>query len=101
LSFYFKHFLLTFSFSQVEEKKNHREKKNVELTFKLSFCPLTFDSCFWLLVFALLFQALSPWHFLFLKWKTKKKTTKKKTIKKKKCREGRELTFLLSLLHLG
>ncbi len=65
-------------------------------------------SHFWLLVFTLLFQALSFWHLLLLKQKKRKKNTKKK---KKKCKEKRELTFsrfciwvkvffLLSLLHI-
>jgi len=81
LPFYFKHFILTYSFSQIEKKKNHREKKckeRRELTFKISFCPLTFGSCFWLPIFAFSFQAFSPWHLLYLKHKKKKKNKEKK-----------------------
>ncbi len=74
LPFYFKRFLLASSCFQVEgkeKKKNHREEKECkerrELSFKLSLCPLTFSSCFWPPVSALLFETLSPWHLLFLK----------------------------------
>ncbi len=65
--------------------------------------PFHFGSRFWPPIFALSFQAISPWHLLLLKQKKKKINTKKKNNNReqKKCREGRELTFLLSLLHLG
>jgi len=96
--------------SRRKEKKNHRKEKKCkegrELTFKLSFCLLTFDSRFCPPIFAFSIQALSPCHLLLLllfKQKKKKKKTQKKTTikKKKKCKERRELTFLLWLVHLG
>jgi hypothetical protein len=51
--------------------------------------------------FVLSFQTLSLGIFFFSNIKKERKTQRKKIIEKKKCREGRELTFLLSLLHLG
>jgi hypothetical protein len=84
LPFCFKHFFLAFSSFQVEEKKKKTiEKKKKckegrELTFKLSFCLLTFDSRFCPPIFAFSIQALSPWHLLLFKQKKKKKTHKEK-----------------------
>jgi preprotein translocase subunit YajC len=66
-----------------------------ELTFKLPLYPLIFGSYFYPLTFALPFQVLSLGIFFFSSKRKEKKTTKKK--KKYICREGRELTFKLSL----
>jgi hypothetical protein len=90
-----------------QKKKNHREEKKCregrELSFELSLCPLTFGSPFCPPVSLSSFQALFSWHLFFLKQKKKKKNTKKKKAieKNKKCKKGKELTFLISLLHLG
>jgi hypothetical protein len=43
----------------------------------------------------------SPSSFQTKTKKERRRRKKKKTIEEKKCRDGRELTFLLSLLHLG
>ncbi len=83
-------------------KNNHRKEKKCregrELTFKLPLCPLTFGSYFYPLTFDLLFQAFSPNIFFFSNINNLKKNTHKKG---KKCKEGKALTFLLLLLHLG
>ncbi len=90
LPFCYKRFLLTFFSFQTNRrkekkrklKKNHREKKNCrerkEFSFKLPLCLLIFGSHFWPLVFALLFQVLSPSHLLLFKQRKRKKNTKKK-----------------------
>jgi hypothetical protein len=73
---------------------------------------LYFQALFYLLIFCFLIlpshfypfvSNAFPWHLFFLKQKKKKKNTKKKKAieKNKKCKKGKELTFLLSLLHLG
>jgi len=68
---------------------------------------LALPSHFWLLLLPSCFcpcvSSAFYWHFPLIKQKKKKKNTKKKkTIeKKKKCKEGREFTFVLLLLHLG
>jgi hypothetical protein len=102
MPFCFKHFLPTSFFSQA--KKNKKTKKTIEknknvmkggLTFKLSFYLLIFCSYLWPPIFAILFQTLFPRHFLLLK-----PNKKKKKRKEKKYKEGRELTFKLSLCPL-
>jgi Na+/H+ antiporter NhaD/arsenite permease-like protein len=92
LPFCFKRFLLASSSSQAKEKKKKKKKKQKckegkELTFKLSLGLLIFGSCFWPLVSALLFQALSPWHLFFFQVEENQK--------KKNVDKGRSL-----LLHL-
>jgi hypothetical protein len=54
-----------FFFSSKKKTKEQKCKEGKELTFKLSLGLLIFGSCFWPLVSALLFQALSPWHLFF------------------------------------
>ncbi len=109
LPLYFKHFLLASSFSQVEEKKKKtlKKKKNAK---KWRSLPSSFHSTLSLLAptFGLLFLPFCFKHFLlrifFFSSRREKKITQKKKKNhrgKKKCREGRELTFLFSLLHLG
>jgi hypothetical protein len=98
LPFYFKHFLLAFSFSQVE-KKNVEKGGSLLLSSRSTLSLLAFAS-------SLLFLPFHFKHFLlgifFFSSRRKKKTTKKKNHRKeKKCREGTKFTFLLSLLHLG
>jgi len=67
------------------EKKKCREGK--EFTFKLSFSPFTFGSCFYPLVFAFLLQTPSPLHFF-------SQAEGKNTIKKKtNVEKGGSLTF--------
>jgi hypothetical protein len=89
------------------EKKNpHREKKKCRegraFSSKLPLRPFIFGSCFYLPTSVLLFQTFSHGIFFFLNKRKKRKTQRKKNHKEeKKCRKGRELTFLLSLLHLG
>jgi len=105
-------FLGIFFFSSRRKEKKRKEKKNdkeekkcregKEVTFKLLLYPFIFSSYFCLLASALSFQAFSPDIFFFSNRRKKKKNTKKKKHReKKKCRKGRELTFLLSRLHLG
>jgi preprotein translocase subunit YajC len=85
-------------------KKNHKVGKKCRerraLSFKLPICPFTqapasafplLPSHFYLFVSNVFFLASS-----FSQAKEKKKKTKEK-----KCRKGKELTFLLLLLHLG
>jgi hypothetical protein len=109
LPFYFKHFLLTSSSSQAENKKTkkkiHKEEKNAEKGGSLpsSFCFALSNLA---LVSGLLFLAFRFKCFLlgiFLSSiRKERKTQRKKNHKEeKKCRKGRELTFFLSLLHLG
>ncbi len=87
------HLLLLKQKKKENKEKNHKEEKKCRegeaLSFKLPLCPLTFGSHFWPLISALLFQALSLQHILFLKQKEKKHK------KEKKWRKGREISFKL------
>jgi hypothetical protein len=86
-------------FFSSRRKKKHKEKKSKEkkeLSFKLSFCPLTFGSHFCPPTSTLLFQTFSPGIFFF-----SRKTQRKRNLKKEnKCREGKEISFKLSLYPL-
>jgi hypothetical protein len=90
---------------QVEENKTKQRKKTIEkkkckegreLSFKLSFCLLTFGSCFYPPISALLFQMLSLDIFFF----SSRRKEKKNHREEKKCREGKEFSFKLSLCPL-
>jgi hypothetical protein len=90
-----------FFFSNTKKIKHTRKqlkkkpKEERELTFKLSFCLLTFGSHFCLPVFVLPFHVLSLGIF-FLSSSRKKKHKKKKNHREEKtCKEGKELTFKL------
>jgi hypothetical protein len=77
-------------------KKKPREGK--ELTFKLPLCPLTIGS------HSYPFDSNTfSWHLFLLKQKKKKTHTQKKNPieRKKNVEKVREVTFLISLLHLG
>jgi hypothetical protein len=66
-------------------KKNIKKKKMQRREgsyFQALALPLTFGFYLWPPISAILFQTLSPWHFLFLKQKKKKKTILKKNAKK-------------------
>jgi hypothetical protein len=70
-----------FSSSRRKEKKTIEKKKckeRKELSFKLSFCLLTFGPAF-----ALLFQTLCPGIFFFSRRKKEKKTIEKKKIQRR------------------
>jgi hypothetical protein len=105
LPFYFKHFILTYSFSQIEKKKTI-EKKNAKKEGSL---PSKFHSAHSLLAHAFGFLFL-PFRFkrfllgiFFISNIRKKRKTKRKKNhrEEKKWRERRELIFFLLLLHLG
>jgi hypothetical protein len=104
-------------FSSRRKEKKTKEKKTIQkkkkcregnkLSFKLPLCPFTFGSCICPPAFAFPFFPFCFKRFLLASFSSqveekKKKHKEKKTIeKKKKCKKGMELTFLLSLLHLG
>jgi len=88
-----------FFFSSIREKKTIEKKKYAKKGGSLP-SSSRFALSFLALASALSFQAFSPGIFFFSN--IRKKKHKKKTHRKEKiCREGRELTFLLLLLHLG
>ncbi len=72
-------------------KKKNYAKKGRELTFKLLFCPFTFGSRFYLLIFALLFQVLSFSIFFFSSKKKKNNAEKKTHREEKNANRGRSL----------
>jgi len=84
-----RHIAFVFFFSNTKKTKHTRKQQKKkprevrELTFKFPFSPFTFGSHFCPLVFALLFQTLSPDIFLFSS-RRKIKHKEKKTIEKKK-----------------
>jgi hypothetical protein len=101
-----------FLFSSRRKEKKNKGKKTIKKKKKkqrregVYFQALALPCHFWLLLLASCFCAFASntfsWHVFLLKQKIKKKNTKKKNHKEEKtCREKRELTFLLSLLHLG
>jgi len=96
LPFCFKCFLLASFSSQVEEKEKKKppieKKKNAEKGENFPFSSCSTLSLL-VLASALLFQTLSPSIFFF----SNKKKEKENHREEKKCREGRELTFKLSL----
>ncbi len=85
----FKCFLLAFSSPQIEEKKNAKKGGTY-------FQAPTLPSHFWLLLLPFRLK-----RFLLASSSQIGKKKKKIHRKEKKCRKGRKLTFLLSLLHLG
>jgi hypothetical protein len=97
---------LTSSSSQVKEKKrNPKKKKTIEkkkYAEKGGNLPSSSCSTFSFLAFvsALLLLPFRFKHF-FLASFSFQTEEKDKNTKKKKCRKEKELTFLLSLLHLG
>jgi hypothetical protein len=104
--------MLASSSSQTKEKEKKQRKKIIEKkknAEKGGSLPSNSRSTLSLLapISSLLFFTFRFKHFLlgiffFSNKRKEKKTQRKKNHRKeKKCKEGRELTFLLSLLHLG
>jgi len=100
-----------FFFSSGRKKKHKEKKKTVEnKKYAKKGRSLPSSSCFtlsfWAPTFAFLLLPFRFKHFLFASSSSqieekKKHKGRKNHREEKKCREGRELTFLLSLLHLG
>jgi hypothetical protein len=77
-----------------KEKKNVEKGENLLSSSHSTFSPLVLASGLLFLPFC--FKCFLLGIFFFSSKRKEKKNTKKK-----KCKEGREVTFLLSLLHLG